>query len=208
MIKPSKTRGVPGHAPAWIFSAPKIETFSQRKLDHFLLKNYKQAHKLSMTKPSKTRGVPGHAPAWIFSALKIETTRLFERKLYNFLLKRCITKLSRTRGVPWQAEARIVSASKIETRLCQRKLDHFLLKIEDAKTTAAPQQALLTFPTDEKNSSKSLARILADSCMQNTVRASLSSGVISGSPPLAAGSNVLHIVIYIHYMSVGFCFTA
>ena len=38
-----------------------------------------------------------------------------------------------------------------------------------------------TLPTDEKNSSKSRGRIRADSCMQNTVRASRSSGVISGS---------------------------
>ncbi len=35
----------------------------------------------------------------------------------------------------------------------------------------------LTFPTAEKNSSRSRGRILAASCMQNTVRASLSSGV-------------------------------
>lgn len=34
-----------------------------------------------------------------------------------------------------------------------------------------------TFPTVEKNSSKSLGLILAASCIQNTVRASLSSGV-------------------------------
>lgn len=34
-----------------------------------------------------------------------------------------------------------------------------------------------TFPTAEKNSSRSRGRILAASCMQNTVRASLSSGV-------------------------------
>lgn len=34
-----------------------------------------------------------------------------------------------------------------------------------------------TFPTVEKNSSKSLGRILAASCMQKTVLASLSSGV-------------------------------
>lgn len=33
-----------------------------------------------------------------------------------------------------------------------------------------------TFPTLEKNSSKSLARIRCDNCMQNTVRASRSSG--------------------------------
>jgi len=35
----------------------------------------------------------------------------------------------------------------------------------------------LTFPTAEKKSSRSRALILAASCMQNTVRASLSSGV-------------------------------
>lgn len=34
-----------------------------------------------------------------------------------------------------------------------------------------------TFPTAEKNSSRSLGLILAASCMQNTVRASLSSGL-------------------------------
>lgn len=34
-----------------------------------------------------------------------------------------------------------------------------------------------TFPTAEKNSSRSRGRILAASCMQNTVRASRSSGV-------------------------------
>lgn len=39
-----------------------------------------------------------------------------------------------------------------------------------------------TLPTAEKNSSKSLARILADNCMQNTVRASLSSGARSSTP--------------------------
>lgn len=35
----------------------------------------------------------------------------------------------------------------------------------------------ITFPTVEKNSSRSLGRILAANCIQNTVRASLSSGV-------------------------------
>jgi len=33
-----------------------------------------------------------------------------------------------------------------------------------------------TFPTEEKNSSRSLALILCDNCIQNTVRASRSSG--------------------------------
>lgn len=40
-----------------------------------------------------------------------------------------------------------------------------------------PQENQLTFPTAEKKSSRSRARILAASCMQKTVRASLSSGV-------------------------------
>lgn len=45
----------------------------------------------------------------------------------------------------------------------------------------------LTLPTDEKNSSKSLALILCESCIQKTVRRSLSSGGRSsslGSRPL------------------------
>lgn len=37
----------------------------------------------------------------------------------------------------------------------------------------------LTFPTLEKNSSKSRARIRCESCIQNTVRASRSSGLKS-----------------------------
>lgn len=48
-----------------------------------------------------------------------------------------------------------------------------LLKVFEITLTSL----LLTFPTVEKNSSRSLGRILAASCMQNTVRASLSSGV-------------------------------
>lgn len=39
-----------------------------------------------------------------------------------------------------------------------------------------------TLPTAEKNSSKSRARILWESCIQNTVRASLSSGAKSSTP--------------------------
>lgn len=38
-----------------------------------------------------------------------------------------------------------------------------------------------TLPTDEKNSSRSLARMRCESCMQNTVRKSLSSGGSSSS---------------------------
>lgn len=48
-----------------------------------------------------------------------------------------------------------------------------------------------TFPTEEKNSSKSLGRILAASCMQNTVLASLSSGVKSGP------ANLQYITLYL-----------
>lgn len=44
-----------------------------------------------------------------------------------------------------------------------------------------------TFPTDEKNSSRSLALILWDNCMQNTVRISRSSGVSSSGFPRSAG---------------------
>lgn len=39
----------------------------------------------------------------------------------------------------------------------------------------------LTLPTELKNSSRSLARILCDNCIQNTVRASLSSGLNSSN---------------------------
>jgi hypothetical protein len=40
---------------------------------------------------------------------------------------------------------------------------------------------MCTFPTEEKNSSRSLALILWDNCIQNTVRASRSSGESSST---------------------------
>lgn len=51
-----------------------------------------------------------------------------------------------------------------------------LLKCEQGISNTSKCK-LYTFPTVEKNSSRSLGRILAASCMQKTVRASLSSGV-------------------------------
>lgn len=45
------------------------------------------------------------------------------------------------------------------------------------KENKKPNKKQLTFPTAEKKSSRSRALILAASCMQKTVRASLSSGV-------------------------------
>ena len=53
----------------------------------------------------------------------------------------------------------------------------------------------LTFPTEEKNSSRSLLLILAANCMQNTVRASFSSGVsgiaLSGFLGLSNNNDIL-----------------
>lgn len=50
----------------------------------------------------------------------------------------------------------------------------------DNQTKLRRKTNLHTLPTAEKNSSKSRGRIRAASCMQNTVRASRSSGVSSG----------------------------
>lgn len=51
------------------------------------------------------------------------------------------------------------------------------LKKKEKKKKKKTTEQQRTFPTAEKKSSRSLALILAASCMQKTVRASLSSGV-------------------------------
>jgi hypothetical protein len=63
-------------------------------------------------------------------------------------------------------------------------------------TTERNLSIVQTLPTAEKNSSKSRGRIRAASCMQNTVRASRSSGVSSGDGVLQQKHNKTHATQY------------
>lgn len=65
-------------------------------------------------------------------------------------------------------------AEHSKAKRSQFKCRRWSKKLQVLKTNTRQQ---LTFPTAEKKSSRSLALILAASCMQKTVRASLSSGV-------------------------------
>ena len=64
---------------------------------------------------------------------------------------------------------------------CECRKYHATFTTSIRKTDCHYQIGVLTFPTDEKKSSRSLALTLCESCITNTVLESLVSGVGSGS---------------------------